>query len=169
MEGASKPSSRQVPVLTVDKEYVAPGVVNGVMTFTIKIRNVGPTPLKVVPLTDTYEGVVGYVGAAPPEDSKALGVVRWVNLVERFGGTPLAPGAHFVVKTAFFLTTSTDHFSVTNTALVSGAEDIYGTPANEAWDSRARLTYSTSRPPGKRTRSSSAGLRRWRSTTTAST
>jgi hypothetical protein len=97
-----------------------------------------------VPLVDTFTGPIEYIGGTPPaDDTSTPGVLRWTDLVATFGGSPLAPNAAFALTTAFRLTTVATEFSITNTAVVSEARDIYNNRANRDEDLKALVNVPT--------------------------
>ncbi|MGC8879601.1 MAG: SdrD B-like domain-containing protein [Anaerolineae bacterium] len=175
-------NSRKAPSLVLDKEVEGSGdAVNGLITFTLRITNTGPTALKLVPLTDVFTGPVQFVGSQPPADSVAGNQIRWNNLVDKFGGTPLPSGNSFLVRVTFRVTSTDPTFNMDNTGIVEGAKDIYDTPVPRAEDTvplRNKATAVTllsfivePTPQGIRLRWETAveidnyGFRLWRSTT----
>ena len=136
---ATVTNSRKVPKLTLDKAIVpAPDgkvrATEGEITFTVRITNTGPTPLKVVPLTDVFTGPVEFLRSEPAHTSVSGNQISWADLVPKFGGAPLAPGSSFLISVTFKVTATTSTFDMDNTAVVEGAKDIYDTPANRAED-----------------------------------
>jgi uncharacterized repeat protein (TIGR01451 family) len=124
------------PAIALSKEVAAPYMVeNGLITFTIRLTNTGPSTLKQVPLIDHFTGPVEYVGGTPPADitDNVNQVLAWNDLTETFGD--MAPGDTFVVTTVFHVTTAGTNFSMTNVASVTGAIDVFDNSANEAADS----------------------------------
>lgn len=121
------------PSLRVNKDLLPPGVVNGLITFTITISNPAPVPLATVPLIDRFSGPVEYVGGVPPADrvDNNSGLLVWHDLT-RPGqggfGQNLPPGQAFVVSTVFRVTTTADTFNMRNTAIVTDVQDIAGNP-----------------------------------------
>ncbi|MBN1889384.1 MAG: DUF11 domain-containing protein, partial [Thermoflexales bacterium] len=127
------------PSVDVAKGVNAPGAVNGIITFTIHVTNTGPSILDVVPLIDHFVGPVEYVGGTPPANrvDNANGVLAWDDLTAPTSngfGRNLDPGEAFIIETVFSITASTDTFSMTNTAAVTGATDIFINPTNNPTD-----------------------------------
>ncbi len=128
-------NTRKAPSLVLDKEVEGSGdAVNGLITFTLRITNTGPTALQLVPLTDVFTGPVQFVSSQPPADSVAGNQIRWNNLVDKFGGTPLPSGSSFLVIVTFRVTSTEAAFNMDNTGIVEGARDIYDTPVPRAED-----------------------------------
>jgi len=120
-------------VVWVDRDEVAPNYV----TFTIVITNVGPSTIDVLPLLDTYDtNYLGFAEAAPyPEEDADDGLLTWFDLTgpaPHGFGRNLPPGQAFAVTTVFLIVR--DVFATTNTAIVTGATDIYSNPADEVQD-----------------------------------
>ncbi len=122
------------PSVAVAKNIAPPGVVNGVITFSIRITNTGPSVIDVLPLIDTYAGDITYVGGAPVADSvdDSAGLLVWNDLTTFLGN--MAPGQTFLVETVFALTTDQPTFTATNRAVVTDAIDLFDNPANEDED-----------------------------------
>jgi hypothetical protein len=127
------------PAVAVDKQIFwqdtdpyAPNYV----TFTIAITNVGPSTIDVLPLLDQYEPYsLTFESAVPyPDDDADDGELEWSDLTqpEPHGfGRNLPPEEAFVVTTVFLITGTG---TTTNTAIVRGATDEYGNPADEVQD-----------------------------------
>ena len=111
--------------VAVDK-VAPPTVVNGVMTFTIRITNTGPITLEIVPLADHFDGPIEYIGGSPPADvvDNVAGDLTWTDLTTSTLGN-MDPGAVFIVETVFQLTTPSAGFAITNTAVVTEVRNIY--------------------------------------------
>jgi uncharacterized repeat protein (TIGR01451 family) len=128
------------PSVALDKSLVAPGAVNGVVTFTIRITNTGPSVLDELPLFDTFNGPVEYIGGAPPADviDNANRTLTWLDLTASFGRN-LAPGETFEIVTVFQVLQDSARFSMQNTATVpggvGGANDVLDNPTTEVSDS----------------------------------
>lgn len=128
------------PSVALDKSLVAPGAVNGVVTFTIRITNTGPSVLDELPLFDTFNGPVEYIGGAPPADviDNANRTLTWLDLTASFGRN-LAPGETFEIVTVFRVLQDSARFSMQNTATVpggvGGANDVLDNPTTEVSDS----------------------------------
>ncbi len=132
---ANVTNSRKAPRLVLDKEVVGEGdAVNGLITFTLRITNTGPTALKLVPLTDVFTGPVQFVISQPPADAVADNRITWNNLVAKFGGRPLPPGGSYLVSVTFRVTSAEATFNMDNTGIVEDAKDIYDTPVPRAED-----------------------------------
>jgi uncharacterized repeat protein (TIGR01451 family) len=129
-----------LPTLEVVKDITPPGIDdNGLITYTIRISNTGPSTLDVVPLSDSFTGPAVYIGGTPLANTvdNAAGLLTWGDLTQpgfNGFGQNLPPGEEFVVTTIFSVTTPDETFVITNTAVVTGAEDIYSNPANEDQD-----------------------------------
>jgi uncharacterized repeat protein (TIGR01451 family) len=120
------------PSVEVNKEVASPGrAVNGVITFTIRITNTGPSTLTVVPLFDFFTGPVVYIGGTPPADlvDNVSGLLAWNDLTLSFGD--MVPGQSFTVTTVFSITEPGESFTMTNTAVVTDATDEYDNEAND--------------------------------------
>jgi uncharacterized repeat protein (TIGR01451 family) len=121
------------PAVIMRKGVVPPGVVNSILTYTVQITNVGLSVLDQVPLSDFFtQDAINYLGGTPPADNvdNANGVVSWNDLTIPFGRN-LNPGETFVVETVFQVVATTDTFTATNRARVSGAEDEFGNQVND--------------------------------------
>jgi hypothetical protein len=128
------------PSVELVKTALAPGVVNGLITFTIRLTNTGPSTLDQVPLVDHFSGPVVYVGGTPPANTvdNVNKVIGWNDLTASAPngfGRDLAPQESFVITTVFSLTTGATAFSMTNVATVSNAIDVFNNPVNEDADS----------------------------------
>lgn len=124
------------PSVEIVKTALAPGVVNGLITFTVRITNTGPSVLDEVPLVDHFSGPVVYVGGTPPADvvDNVNQVIGWNDLTANGPngfGRDLAPQESFVITTVFSLTTGATTFSMTNVATVNSAVDVFNNPAND--------------------------------------
>ena len=133
------------PEVEVSKDLMAPGVVDGLITFTVRITNVGPSVIDVLPLYDYFTGDVAYLGGAPEADfvDNVAGILSWNDLTDDFG-RDLPPGDAFTVTTVFEITTDGEYFSVRNRAVVSDVEDIFENPANEDADEEEITNQPTS-------------------------
>jgi uncharacterized repeat protein (TIGR01451 family) len=141
--GTTSPEQDTTPVIVedpsvqVDKMLTAPGVENGLITFTIRITNTGPSILDQVPLFDTFSGPVEYVPSlsTPPADTvdNPNGALSWNDLTTVFGN--MVPGQSFEVTTVFQIITNTGTFSMLNTAVVSDAVDVFDNTADDVDDS----------------------------------
>ncbi|MBN1220901.1 MAG: DUF11 domain-containing protein, partial [Anaerolineae bacterium] len=129
------------PAVEVAKNTVPPGATDGLITFTIRITNIGPSTLNQVPLVDHFTGPVVYVGGSPAADTvdNVNQVVDWDDLTVNFG-RDLAPNQSFVLTTVFSLTTHSTTFTMTNVATVTNALDVYSNTAND--DSDAALVVN---------------------------
>jgi uncharacterized repeat protein (TIGR01451 family) len=128
-----------LPTLEVIKDVAGLDVDAGLVTYTIRISNTGPSTLDVVPLSDSFTGPAAYIGGTPLANTvdNVAGLLTWVDLTQlgiHGFGRDLPPGEEFVVTTIFSVTTPGEAFVITNTAVVTGAEDIYRNPANEDQD-----------------------------------
>ncbi|HMQ55973.1 MAG TPA: hypothetical protein PKD98_28090, partial [Anaerolineae bacterium] len=128
------------PAVALDKSLVAPGAVNGVVTFTIRITNTGPSVLDELPLFDTFNGPVEYIGGTPAADviDNANRTLTWRDLTGSFGRN-LAPGETFELVTVFQVLEDAVRFSMQNVARVpggaGGANDVLDNPTTEVSDS----------------------------------
>jgi uncharacterized repeat protein (TIGR01451 family) len=134
------------PEVALTKDTVPPGAVDGIITFTIRITNTGPSTLEQVPLIDHFSGPIVYLPerSSPPADivDNTAQELGWTDLTANteYGfGRNLPPGEFFVITTVFSLTEYTERFTMTNVATVtteSGdvATDVFDNPANEAYD-----------------------------------
>jgi uncharacterized repeat protein (TIGR01451 family) len=128
------------PAVAVDKRLVKQDtdlLYPNYVTFTIAITNVGPSRIDVLPLLDTYDtNYLEFTDATPyPEEDADDGLLTWNDLTgpAPYGfGRNLPPGQAFAVTTVFLIVR--DVFATTNTAIVTGATDIYGNPADEVQD-----------------------------------
>lgn len=112
------------PSIELDKQLAGQSVDDGVVTFTIRLTNTGPSPLAVIPLFDYYDGsYMTLTHATPPASLSAPGFIRWDNLVADFGGTPLAPNDSYQITTVFGVLRGIT--LTTNTAVVSDVVDLY--------------------------------------------
>jgi hypothetical protein len=127
------------PSVAIDKYVAVPGMVNGVITFTINITNTGPSTLDIVPLFDNFAGPIEYIGGNVPADQvdNVNQTLAWNDLTENLGD--MAPGQVYRIDTVFRLTDEdiTDG-DISNTAQVDNAEDILGNAVND--DSDAAVT-----------------------------
>ncbi|GIK42091.1 MAG: hypothetical protein BroJett011_59240 [Chloroflexota bacterium] len=131
------------PSIQVDKELNAPGVVGDLITFTIRITNTGPSVLDQIPLFDSFTGPVQYVGGMPRADTvdNVNRRLTWNDLTTFFGD--LAPGQSAALVTVFRLTTTDSEFSMTNTARVTHADDVFNNVANEDEDTEVLTNVPT--------------------------
>jgi len=125
------------PVVVVDKRAAAVDLDNvqpNYVTFTIAITNVGSSVIDVLPLLDVYDTYyLSFANATPyPEEDADDGNLTWYDLT---GPAPhgfdrnLLPREAFVITTVFRVVH--DITTTINTAVVSGAIDIYGNPAGD--------------------------------------
>jgi hypothetical protein len=149
------------PTVEVVKDVLPPGVINGLITFTIRITNTGPSTLDTIPLFDFFSGPIEYVGGNIPADSvdNTNGVLGWNDLTgpaPNGFGSDLTPNEVFVIETVFRLTTTGQEFSMNNRAEVTNAQDTLGNTANDDDDTAqvineptaVDLLYFTSRKEG---------------------
>ncbi|MFZ5919254.1 MAG: hypothetical protein ACOYZ7_20170 [Chloroflexota bacterium] len=134
------------PAVNVVKSLAAHNRDAGVVTFTITIANAGPSVLDVIPLHDVYDPYyLGFIAASPAPDAPAAdGRLDWVDLTApppHGLGADLQPGEQFTVTVAFGILH--DITSTTNTAVITGALDIYNNPANDADDAEAVTNVPT--------------------------
>jgi hypothetical protein len=127
------------PSVEVIKTALAPGMVNGLITFTLRLANTGPSVLDQIPLIDHFSGPVVYVGGTPPANTvdNVNRVLGWNDLTASAPngfGRNLAPQESFVITTVFSLTTGATAFTMTNVATVNNAIDIFNNPANDDSD-----------------------------------
>ncbi|MCG3209108.1 MAG: hypothetical protein FOGNACKC_02727 [Anaerolineae bacterium] len=132
------------PALQVIKSLVSTST--GLVTFNIRVINLGPSRLDTVPLFDQFTGPVAYLSSNPPADaftnpttSTNSGLIIWTDLTNL--NTPpfnaphnLEPGEHFDVTSVFSITTRDTTFAMVNTAIVSGALDRFTNRANDGSD-----------------------------------
>jgi len=88
------------------------------------------------------------IGGTPLANTvdNAAGLLTWDDLTQpglNGFGRNLPPGEEFVVTTIFSVTTPDEAFVITNTAVVTGAEDIYSNPANEDQDDERIINVPT--------------------------
>ena len=137
------------PTLEIAKDVAPPGgAVDGVITFTIRITNTGPSTLDVVPLADRFVGPVTFVRSTPLQDAyDPVGqVVTWTDLTQPGPsgfGRNLDPGEPFIITTVFQVVAADEYFTMTNTAIVTDAQDTYGNPANEDQDDAQLINIPT--------------------------
>ncbi len=120
---------------TDDDLLMAPNYI----TFTIVITNAGDNALDTLPLSDQYDlSDLSFVGSTPsPQEGADDGILTWYDLT---GPAPygfdrnLAPGESFLITTVFSMVHDTITVTTVNTAIVSGARDVYGNPAEDADD-----------------------------------
>jgi uncharacterized repeat protein (TIGR01451 family) len=122
------------PSVDLDKEMSVPGVVGDLITFTIRITNTGPSILDQIPLFDSFTGPIQYVGGTPQANTvdQVNKLLAWNDLTTFFGD--LAPGQSILVTTVFRLTTTDTEFSMTNSARLTGADDVFDIEANDDQD-----------------------------------
>jgi uncharacterized repeat protein (TIGR01451 family) len=122
-------------IASIDDDEVEPNYV----TFTITIDNIGPSTIDVLPLLDEYESyTLTFEYSEPYADAVSEvaddGLLTWDDLT---GPAPngfdrnLPPGHTFVVTTVFLIIGTG---TTTNTAIVTGATDVYGNPADPVED-----------------------------------
>ncbi|MEW5956410.1 MAG: SdrD B-like domain-containing protein [Chloroflexota bacterium] len=136
------------PAVTLQKDVAPPGAVNGLLTFTIRITNTGPSILDQIPLIDRFNGPIIYVGGAPQPDTidntnQALGWNDLTLVAPNGFGRNLAPGETFTITTIFSITNRTTEFTMTNVATVTGATDIFTNPASDDSDTRDLINVPT--------------------------
>jgi hypothetical protein len=136
------PVSVAKPMVAVDKEIVGldRNRPQNYVTFTVAVSNTGPSEIQVLPLKDQYDPYYLSLEDATPDPDAVdgnAGRLTWSDLTgARHGfGRNLPPGQSFVITTVFRIvhdlgpTTTT-----TNTAVVTGATDVYGNAADEVHD-----------------------------------
>ncbi len=130
------------PSVELSKEIMTPGMVNGVITYAIKITNTGPSALDVVPVYDVFTGPVDYIGGWPEPNEihntatqTASGSIVWYDLTAASPngfGINLQPNQSFLITTVFRLNIPfSSAYQITNTAVTSGSIDDQGNDANE--------------------------------------
>ena len=122
------------PTVALDKSIVAPGIVDGYITYTIQITNTGPSVIDVLPVVDSFSGPMEYVGGTPTADviDNVTQALAWNDITDTFGD--LAPGQVVTIETVFRLTTIDTEVTLTNQAQVLGAQDEHDNPTNEPED-----------------------------------
>ncbi len=150
------PLTVEDPSVNLSKEVVQPGVVNGMITFTIKVTNTGPSTIDVLPLFDRFSGDIIYAHGTPTADmvDNVGGMLAWNDLTLFFGN--MAPGQVFSITTVFSLTTIENYFTATNQAVVTNAVDIFNNDANIVTDvvhltlpTAIKLLYFQAHPEGQ--------------------
>jgi uncharacterized repeat protein (TIGR01451 family) len=136
------------PTVEIAKNALAPGVVNGLITFTIRITNTGPSTLDRVPLVDHFTGPIAYVRGTPRANivDNLHQVIGWNDLTVSgpFGfGRDLAPQQSFVITTVFSVTTSASTFTMTNVATVQDATDVFDNDVDEDSDTEVLTNEPT--------------------------
>ncbi|MEJ5308582.1 MAG: hypothetical protein WHX52_02315, partial [Anaerolineae bacterium] len=146
------PISIQDPTVALSKHLVdfdtdiwAPNFV----TFTIAITNIGLSEIDVLPLYDLYDAAyLHFAYAFPPAPNtvdNVNGQVVWFDLTAPapYGfGRNLLPGESFTLTTVFTIVQEIDT-PVTNTAVISGATDIYDNPTPEEEDEETIIDIPT--------------------------
>ncbi len=129
----SVPIAVRDPAVSLSKNIVPPGAVNGIITYTIRVTNTGPSELDIIPLFDYYDPTyLTFTVSTPPEDYRVSGEIRWNDLTQSFGRN-LLPGENFVVTTVFDIIRNVTQ--TVNTAEVSSTEDIFNNLAPNIGDS----------------------------------
>ena len=129
---SSVPIIVREPAVDLMKAIVPPGAVNGIITYTILVTNIGVSELDVIPLFDYYDSTyLTFTVSTPAESYRAPGEIRWNDLTQSFGRN-LMPGEHFVVTTTFGVIREITQ--TVNTAVTSGTTDIYTNPAPPVTD-----------------------------------
>jgi uncharacterized repeat protein (TIGR01451 family) len=158
------------PAIRLDKHLVAfddDEVQPNHVTFTIAIKNTGPSAIDVLPLQDPYDPYyLGFVDATPYPDAedRAAGTLTWYDLTAPPPGgvsgfsRNLPPGEGFLVTTVFSVAHTID-VTTTNVATTTGAADVHGNDANNDTDgavitesipTAVELLYFRARPAGER-------------------
>ncbi len=130
------------PSVELNKEIMSPGMVNGVITYAIRITNTGPSTLDVIPVYDVFTGPIDYIGGWPePNEThntatqNSSGSIIWYDLTGTAPngfGINLPPNQSFLITTVFRLNIPlTSTYQITNTAVTSGSVDDQGNGANE--------------------------------------
>ena len=139
----------QDPAVDIAKNVAPPGgAVNGIITFTIQITNVGPSTLDVIPLVDRFTGPMAYIRGTPVPDSidNSGQILMWDDLTQpppHGLGRDLGPDESFVITTVFQLIEMLGTFTVSNTATVANAVDVHGNPASDDQDDVALINIPT--------------------------
>jgi uncharacterized repeat protein (TIGR01451 family) len=136
------------PAVQIDKGVVPPGAVNGIITFTITITNIGPSTLVQVPLIDRFSGPIEYIGGTPVASSidNANQVLGWNDLTlagPNGFGRDLDPGQTFDLTTVFRIVGEITEMSVTNAVTVTDAVDLLNNPANDDDDAVVLINEPT--------------------------
>ncbi len=126
-----------IPALAVVKTLVEPptgyAVVSDTITYTIRVQNVGPTPLVSLTVTDTYDtAYLSLTSYDPTPDSQAPGLATWSDNLAPL--LPLDPGEALVLTVDFHADASTWPGTTVNTAAAQG-QDGYGQPTDLGEDS----------------------------------
>lgn len=112
------------PSITLRKGIAGAGAMDHVITFTISIRNMGPSTINWLPMRDDFTPPLSYLASVPFADTVFTNSVRWNDLTTALGD--LAPGAFIEFDVAFSITIPAETFTATNTAMVAGAFDEFG-------------------------------------------
>ncbi len=126
-----------------DLDLTAPNFV----TFTIQITNTGPSVINTLPLIDVYDpSNISFVSATPtPNEPADDGQLAWYDLTAAppngFNAN-LAPGQSFLITTVFRV--AQDITTTINTAIVTGATDVFNNPANDDSDTEVINNIPTS-------------------------
>ncbi len=116
--------------LAVSKALAAPinglAAVSDTITFTIRVENVGSTPITSLTITDTYDSsMLTLTSFSVPPDSAAPGDIRWSNNLAPF--LPLPPGAAFTITVDFHADAPSIPGVTSNEVEASGV-DQFGQP-----------------------------------------
>lgn len=131
------------PSVAVDKAFVTPQnrtvlLTGETVSFNVLVTNTGATTLGYIPLLDTYDAsCLEFIPkASPAESTSGTGVIEWYDLTF-VNGQDLPPGQVFTTTMSFLVTGPTAGATEpgANTALVSGALDIFGSPTLDRQDS----------------------------------
>lgn len=131
------------PSVAVDKAFVTPQnrtvlLTGETVSFSVVITNTGATTLGYIPLLDTYDAsCLEFISkASPAESTSGTGIIEWYDLTF-VNGQDLPPGQAFLTTMSFLVTGPTTGATEpgNNTALVSGALDVFNSPTLDQQDS----------------------------------
>ncbi len=132
------------PSVEVVKQLTGRDWDDEIFTFTIRVRNDGPSTLDVIPLADDYDHRdLAFVRAYPYSPDRVItetGWLYWNDLTLHFGRN-LPPGEQYVLTTTFVAVS--DFTQTVNTAIITDATDINDNTADEDRDSDIITTIPT--------------------------
>lgn len=136
------------PKIDLDKALIAPGAVDGIVTYTIRLTNTGPSTLDIIPLFDNFDSTyLKFLRAEPTQSLTSTGFIRWNDLTvpaPNGFGINLVPADSFLITTVFEVI---EPFAepITNTAVTSDVVDIFGNVPPRVDDS---VPITDGAPPG---------------------
>ncbi|MEM7032998.1 MAG: SdrD B-like domain-containing protein [Chloroflexota bacterium] len=118
----------EIPDIDVMK-FLNSSPVQGILSFTIVISNIGPTEIDILPVQDIFTGPLTYVGGSPAADVIDTDGqhLMWHDITNHYGN--LLPRQQITMTTIFSIASNQANFTAINTVHIpeDTVTDIYTT------------------------------------------